>query len=710
MGRATLYDAFTAAAGFTGNVLNFAGAINQEHARSELALLQAKQRDEMQRILTSLDGRNDFANFSKVANDALDAWAKGDTAKVSSPYAERIKQQMLEESRLVLNQAVDAKVLKAKGEYTLVNNEQQRNLNLQSNLETQTLINENQNSYDSEYATGLVNYSTYMSNTLFNGSNAILKKSTDAGMQVLQSGGSLSEALEAIDKIDVESIKLTALTAASATQEALDSGKAERIDVTNKIDKKATQQKARKEVTAYYNTIIKDMQQRNDNALSERYLGVTYAPLGKQADLCRQAKADMMRNMGGNRLTSDDRKKWTDAFDRILNNLESSSGGTGSGRSAKVTQYEFIARNMLARFLEDTKNGAYKNVPEAREAFIRYCVNEAYNQGYEGDVERLEPVFGKHFAEFTEKAVSVLGEPYKPVLEEAKKLVDTLNKRFNKDDTLFAGSIKKELAQYFYSMIEDGETDNEKLVESATRFVRSQYGEALDAIRKNPLSGKGGYIRSIGESDEKNHIKFLQSRDSTDLVYTDSAGREHWIEGTKEGVENAIQFERNYLSKLLGTDEKNIGTDYESQYGGHDKTAVAVHKVGNDFYRFRTAGKKLIIEREVEPARGRQGAIWESVKTIKEIEKDKKKELKTQQNKLEQAQRNAATDASEFADGLPSYRYTAGWPKRTIKEITREKWETMSPEERQNAIEAFRRNDPEGYKRWIEQIKARRGE
>ena len=73
MGRATLYDAFTAAAGFTGNVLNLADTINQEHARSELSLLQAKQRDEMQRILTSLDGRNDFDNFSKVANDALDA-------------------------------------------------------------------------------------------------------------------------------------------------------------------------------------------------------------------------------------------------------------------------------------------------------------------------------------------------------------------------------------------------------------------------------------------------------------------------------------------------------------------------------------------------------------------------------------------------------------------------------------------------------------
>lgn len=710
MGRATLYDAFTAAAGFTGNVLNLADTINQEHARSELALLQAKQRDEMQRILTSLDGRNDFDNFSKVANDALDAWAKGDNAKVSSPYAERIKQQMLEESRLVLNQAVDAKVLKAKSEYTLVNNEQQRNLNLQSGLETQTLINENQNSYDSEYTTGLVNYGSYMSNTLFNGSNALLKKSTDAGMKILQSGGNLSDAIEAINSIDIDSIKLTALTPAGASKEVLDSGKAERIDVTNKIDKTAIQEKARKEVTSYYNTIIKDMQQRNDNALSERYLGITYAPLEKQAELCRQAKADMMRNMSGNRLTSDDRKKWTDAFDRILSSLETSAGGTGNGRSARVSQYEFIARNMLARFLEDTKNGVYKNVPEAKEAFIRYCINEAYNQGYEGDEKRLEPAFGKHFAEFTEKTVEVLGKPYKPVLEEAEKLVDTLNKEFNKDDSIFAGSIKKELAQYFYSMIEDGETDNDKLVEMARRFVRSQYGNALDAIRKNPISGKGGYVRSSGESDEKNHIKFLQARDSTDLLYTDYGGREHWIEGTKEGVENAIQFERNYLSKLTGTDEKNIGTDYESQYGGRDKTAVAIHKVGDDFYRFRTDGKKLIIEREVEPAHGRQEAVWESVKTIKESEKDRKKELKTQQKKQEQAQRNTVTDASEFADSLPSYIYTAGWPKRTIKEITREKWETMSPEERQNAIETFRRNDPQGYKRWIEELKKRRGE
>ena len=710
MGQATLYDAFAAAAGFTGNVLNFADTINQEHARSELALLQAKQRDEMQKILTSLDGRNDFDNFSKVANDALDAWAKGDNAKVSSPYAERIKQQMLEESRLVLNQAVDAKMLKAKGEYILVNNEQQRNLNLQSGLETQTLINENQNSYDSEYATGLVDYGNYMSNTLFNGSNALLKKSTDAGRQILQSGGNLSDAIEAINSIDIDSIKLTALTPTGANKEALDSGKAERIDVTNKIDKTAIREKARKEVTAYYNTIIKDMQQRNDSALSERYLGVTYAPLEKQADLCRQAKADMMRNMSGNRLTSDDRKKWTDAFDRILNNLESSGGSSGSGSSAKVTQYEFIARNMLARFLEDIKNGVYKNVPEAREAFERYCVNEAYNQGYEGKKERLTPVFEGHFADFTKKAVEVLGEPYKLVFEEAEKLVDTLNKRHNKDDNLFAASIKAELAQYFYSMIEDGETDKNKLVDAAQRFVLSQYGDVLDAIRKNPLSGKGGYIRSGGESDEKNHIKFLQARDSTDLVYTDSGGHEHWIEGTKEGVESAIQFERSYLSKLLGTDEKNIGTDYESQYGGHDKTAVAIHKVGNDFYRFRTDGKKLIVEREVEPAQGGKDAIWESVKTIKESEKDRKKELKTQQKKLEQAQRNDVTDASEVADSLPSYTYTAGWPKRTIKKITREKWETMSPEERQNAIRAFQLNDPEGYKRWIEQIKARRGE
>ena len=228
MGTRTLYDAIRAGVNTTNQTVSINDPINKEKADANIRNKALQLQSETNSFLNNLDQRNDYDNFQKDADSFLTQFDIKAQTGSSSNYESVALQNLLAEQRVSLMNKIETATVKAKANDTVLKNQASANLNQEmrnnGQITATELITRNGQMYDSEYASGVTSQSDYWNKSILNTSNAYSTDIMQVGMSIIDGGGSLTDAIAAMESFDSSSYTCKVLDAGSANSEILASG------------------------------------------------------------------------------------------------------------------------------------------------------------------------------------------------------------------------------------------------------------------------------------------------------------------------------------------------------------------------------------------------------------------------------------------------------------------------------------------------------
>lgn len=672
---------------FTGTMTGILDRQAKEQARADLLNMQANFELESNRFMNNLRNTGSYENWEKDYNDFIQK--QGDLMQKQSrnQYTAKAAQEMLLGYSVNMRRNVENQVYEMRNKDIMNSYENTAKLVMQNDgFNSEEKINRVSDIYNREIINGKIDRQMYEAKLANAYSNVYLDHyknyvSEEYIFNALKDGKTLEQLYSELDK-DTFELSLRAVDNANTTIEDYENGNAAFTDITNLIDKNKLKESVKDTMRKTYKLSEQQLQKDNDNYFSQEY-GKLFTPgmsLIEQVRFCEIAISKLNNQYTGNLMTSDDRKKWVDAFSRFKSMLEKGgeSGTSGNGGSAKLPYLKEMIKFAPDTLLQQVNSGEMPDLETAVAVFE----NELY-----------EMYFSKDWAE-----TQNLSE------EDRKKYWENNYKEWGRNNILNAPTLKKifdseprfnGLKINYYSLIKDFEKNPDKyspdtakvLSEFLVKFVATSGGTFTDDDLKICDSMLNSCrLDNLKQLSKGNLGKRLEKSISNDVLFTTLNGEELTTSDNKKRLD-----ELN--TDLIKEFKKQTGQDIE--FHGYEQTKNDVKPIPHFWNRETNTeviaqpvydekgkptgkvefvdvnGKKIENTRKEVAQKEREAINEERAKA-----KEQKQETKQQQATREQQEKKRDNAAFDYARKLNSggkntaeYKEYWEWYTKNIKRV-----------------------------------------
>lgn len=560
---ATLLDVINAGLGFASNSLSIQDSINRENANIRIQSAQLDFQTKTNDFLRSLEERSDYNNFEQDLDAFLNDYTATANKLAKSPYEAQAVNQMLQSSRVSLQDKIRDVTLQAQKNDTILTN--QENELKRQQLKKDGIITSSQQMEQSQAETNQM----YLSGVLDQETAMIKNKQTvttcfgddvlTAGYDILDQGGSLEDALTAIDNMSTEEYKAYLTDANTGVNEDLF------------VDFDSLKANAKKELQGYWNTAIKELQTNNAKKLSDVLVELYQASPSQQTAVIQKGQ-QLLASMNGNKLSTTDREKYARAFKSTEETLSSSSGTSSSGKTVSQQAAKSIFDTDFKAGLQMVKDGNL-----AGEELDDYITESLINNVIQGNVKGYN-------ATDRETAIINLQED-KELYVLFGELEDEVYKEISSIFPIAANKIKD-----FQKQVEKGEIafkSYEYAVNAYKDFLLNKNIKGLtdeecvkqldSYLNASNLENMEYTIKKKYEVKDKNDLMAgVDALNSVDEAYTKD-GKTNFAEGYSEEslyqTDGLIDTLSSLVGSVAGTDDvkhvktmKDNDVDYEAKF------------------------------------------------------------------------------------------------------------------------------------------------
>jgi hypothetical protein len=607
-GRERLWDIFQGLAGFTDKALSFAGRMKQEAADAKLRSDEVDLIYASGNYVQSLEGRNDFENYESDWQRERDrlfaAAAKGATNNYTLRGLEKMYLYHDAQQRL----AIQAATARGAGDYANALDANTRRGIMNLELRGQEKVDLLQQVLRPQYESGRISHTTYYVNSLQDIEDVIesdgerlIKEAIEATTDT--EADPLSRIQRIISNMDLNAYRLQLLDPITGMES----------DHSRDIPRDMIREKLLKKAGTEWNGRAKQAQDANDSRLSVLYGRLKELPEGDWNTAADQALALINREMTGYRLSPEDRKKWVDSFQRVKDDLSQSA------EKAKGSMWQNILDTNMAAFIQAGIRGAsgdQKGMRIMYDAFDQWLVNsleKLRQEGYKGSAADMSVEYAETIGKFFTEAEKALPDNIKGALNDAKQLVfgmygtaanpvtSALSEKYPGMKETIAGAVVEQLRDWMFGSdlslmtLEKAEAQVGAIVNAQ---VAGMLGN-LDVLRTDPKTGKSGYERKFGESEEELLARAAKAMENRELVWTDKDGNTRYALGTAEVIADVQARLRERLAETLrgeGVATGEIGMELTESVADRDKDATPIFSAQGKQYRFVSDGKTLSLQ------------------------------------------------------------------------------------------------------------------
>ena len=309
---------------FTGTMTGILDRQAKEQARADLLNMQANFELESNRFMNNLRNTGSYENWEKDYNDFIQK--QGDLMQKQSrnQYTAKAAQEMLLGYSVNMRRNVENQVYEMRNKDIMNSYENTAKIVMQNDgFNSEEKMNRVSDIYNREIINGKIDRQMYEAKLTNAYSNVYLDHyknyvSEEYIFNALKDGKTLEQLYSELDKDSFE-LSLRAVDNANTTIEDYENGNAAFTDITNLIDKNKLKESVKDTMRKTYKLSEQQLQKDNDNYFSQEY-GKLFTPgmgLIEQVRFCEIAISKLNNQYTGNLMTSDDRKKWVDAFSRF---------------------------------------------------------------------------------------------------------------------------------------------------------------------------------------------------------------------------------------------------------------------------------------------------------------------------------------------------------------------------------------------------------
>lgn len=637
---ATLADVINAGLNYGKNYLSIQDSINKENANIRIQSAQLDFQSKTNDFMRSLEGRSDYNNFEQDLDTFLNNYTAEANKMAKSPYEAQAINQMLSETRVNLQDKIrDATMQAQKNDSILVHQENElkrQQLKKDGLISSTDQIAQNQSEIDNLYLSGTIDKETAM---LKNKETVLTVYGDDVltqGMNVLDQGGTLEEALSAIDSFTTEEYKAYITDANTGTKQDL------------VLDFDSVKEEAKKSINQYHNTAIKELQTNNAKKLSDVLVELYQAPPSQQTAVIQKGQ-QLLASMNGNKLSTTDREKYARAFKSTEETLSSSSGTSSSGKTVSQQAAKSIFDTDFKAGLQMVKDGNL-----AGEELDDYITESLINNVIQGNVKGYNATDREtaiiNLQEDKELYV-LFGELGDEVYKEISSIFPiAANKVKDIQRQVDKGEIAFKSYEYAVNAYKDfllnknikGLTD-EECVKQLDTYLKASNLENIKALTETQYK----------MNDEKGLSSFISTLNSTDEAYTKD-GQTVFAEGLSEESlyqsGGGIDTLKNIVAGITGTDASEV--KHVKTMKDNDVDYEAKFTVNGETYEFRATTKDRFIgsDKPTYEIVDSKGNVI-SADEVNKITKEKQREqAKAQREANKQAQAEAKLAKQERID------------------------------------------------------------
>ena len=622
---------------FTGTMTGILDRQAKEQARADLLNMQANFELESNRFMNNLRNTGSYENWEKDYNDFIQK--QGDLMQKQSrnQYTAKAAQEMLLGYSVNMRRNVENQVYEMRNKDIMNSYENTAKIVMQNDgFNSEEKMNRVSDIYNREIINGKIDRQMYEAKLTNAYSNVYLDHyknyvSEEYIFNALKDGKTLEQLYSELDKDSFE-LSLRAVDNANTTIEDYENGNAAFTDITNLIDKNKLKESVKDTMRKTYKLSEQQLQKDNDNYFSQEY-GKLFTPgmsLIEQVRFCEIAISKLNNQYTGNLMTSDDRKKWVDAFQRYAANIEKEKAIENkdkAGSTAKIENFAAYIRGYPEQALTAIANGELLNSYEAKAAIQKEIEQIFFSREWsETDglsLEEKKKYFAINYSNYGNTVLS--NEFIRKRLEHEPKFA-ALNARYNeviKDIAKNPNNYTKDAASYMSELLYD-------LVASTGQEVTDKQVQEFESNLNAVTLTKADKLISGFTLETR-----LSKVEENDVVFTDRNGQEHVAAGAKESLE---KLSNDIIAKMRK--DKGIELSFKGfEKIPNDATSVPhfVDKDGKE-YKARTIrnekGKAIGIELVDMDGNVIEGTK-EKEKTEKQRTKQALKEAKKEVNKYE---------------------------------------------------------------------------
>lgn len=617
---ATLLDAINAGIGFASNTLSIQDSINRENANIRIQSVQLDFQTKTNDFLRSLEERSDYNNFEQDLDAFLNDYTATANKMAKSPYEAQAVNQMLQSSRVSLQDKIRDVTLQAQKNDTILTN--QENELKRQQLKKDGIITSSQQMEQSQaetnqmYLSGVLDQETAMIKNKQIVTTCFGDDVLTAGYDILDQGGSLEDALAAIDNMSTEEYKAYLTDANTGVNEDLF------------VDFDSLKANAKKELQGYWNTAIKSMQEKNVQHLSEIYSRLMMADPTEYNAILKQGQ-DTLMSMNGNKLSTTDREKYSRYFKEVEDKITSSSSSGGSSGSIQQLTMKNVMDTNLDVVVTGVKNGDF-SANDAMKVFEELMLGDFAKGNVKG-----------YGATDRETATSILSNN-KEYYVFSNQVMDKIKNEIMADFPTISKKI---------TMLENQVAKGE-LSEEAFTYAMEGFSQYLFGSKERPLEEvakqldrqlNAANLETITDLNNKaikdNEVaQFIDTLNNTDEAYTKD-GKTVFAPGLSEESlyqsGGGIDKMGSILAETLGVDKSKVHHSKTMKDGDVDYEAK--FEVDGKQYEFRTTTKKTLFgEKPSYEIVDENGNV---------VEGKSNAELRAEEREREQQARQASTRA-----------------------------------------------------------------
>lgn len=554
----------------TASVLNFGDQLMREKAQSDLFYAQAEMQKAQQDFLQELQLDNKYEDYGIKAENFMEAQKKKLAKRAHNAYQADLYDKLLTSSRDQLYSQVQARMVNKQIEEIGLQNNAAMAMNRQ-NLKGQNAIDTNQNIIFSEYAGGFRDQTYTKAAVLDNATNCITDDVyLEAAGRIayeINRGGSLKDLDNFIDNyLRQNNYTVKMLSSQYANEEGLKKALTEGeglIDISNEVDKKKIAAQVKKQVQQKYNLELETRQNKNMGTVSQMFNHMLTLTPAEQTVFANNALLEIESKMSGNNLDPNQRIRAVELF-------KAYADGTGEkSQKAEKALEKYLSEEFeknKQKWIEKLMAGEVPNTYEARDGFIRACFKDYMKENPNGTKDDFENKYtlAKDFLKEVQKMIKEDKGPLTEIVGIYKDIENEVNGLIKKEKLTGGEQLKGQLESIFWDSIYGlrlSDRDELKLFkDQMIKEINSYRAEALDAVRRNPVTGKSKLEVGVTGGIKKPLLKALtELQDHPHFVYTDENENPAYSPFYSENSKNELKdFELRYLKELGMIDQRVI--------------------------------------------------------------------------------------------------------------------------------------------------------
>lgn len=669
-----ILTALSSGVNLANSLMNEQIKINNELTEADYKSQSYEFNDAFKSMMMDFENRPDYENFQQEYDDFFEQWKNTVNTNAKTGASAKALSDMVDNTYQQYKFGLQQSVLNSQRNAVMtLHNEEIERTKQDTLISTEDKVSNILDINNQDYRSGnFASAQAYEQKTISDITDVILTDSKDIGLNILAAGGSLEDAINAAYTGADKDLKITMLQAGTLVDE----------DRSGSLNRDGIKSQLRKELTTYYNTVVTEKQNQNEQKLSQQYSTLLQLSGNDLLNGVMKAFEDL-NGMTGNALKAEDRDKYARYYKNLLDSIETGDGTTKTGNSAvKTTMFtDILTDDNLFPFFQAAANGNYDDL---------YCMKEAIkNADYAYTREQYKEIYGKDLSiddymaakgkalnsvfDKLEKSGLLPSEAY-TVVKKSKNILNTMIQRNYgmSAEKYFEG--KGEYYDVVIGKVEDlaldlvwqcnigDQAQLDKLIPDFENRLNAMFLDGLDFTM----------TRKWGESQDAVLARTVDALSDEASAYT-YEGKTNYAPGAKNAKDSVQESLKDKVYDATGISKDQLTP--KDDISEHDMTAnpILSDNKGNH-YKYATKDGKLVLMVK------REGKDWEELQNNNVSAADESEMWKgVDESTRNVIERKVATGT--FPDLVP-----VSGSSVQLTQMSAQKWNLLSDQEKKQIL------------------------